>query len=618
MSHTFTKESFRREYLQRVAEGEMLPKWLDSTAVSMLIQQMNKPRKEGCDFGEYSFYDIKWSDFLSGIFSLEERIETNETGLQIKVIDEQSCYDCLKHFIEQIKKPELKISIMEFLLKDEFRREVLEKDYDAYRNSSHMIQEQCAIVLGDVNRAIQGFIAPDLANLPDDYGEKEEDTKTPNKSNKVLVNINGQPHVLDLYYLPTEKDMDIIKNIIDSVNDGSIQARKADWKILVQTGHRISQNKGYTFDHWLQENLTDIRVRDYRVDALHTIIDNLPDYLQEIPNSARVINRYKNDCNSLIHYFRTINFIIPYYDEAGMYYSEHRDDDQFAVEAYIYYQFIERLEDISEYVAFTQAHYEAIKDKTHLFIPQLVAAKSQTCLGVLTAQDIIEFCRSLYMAETTRQKYLHGWDNESPLPTIHTFPLKLRNRCFDFYINHCYNEIFSTLSASNKRLHLPDEKECLEELLKNETQAYNRLKGMENFRGSIAFAQTWKQGTPDILAMADLFLQYLQERINNLSESHHSQSTSAVQSLTITHKQPYCTYSVPDAAKTRDEIEADLVRASQKSAKVFCALLIRYEDLHYLDFRGETVSDIYEYLKERYSLTYEEANFLKAFKQSKK
>ena len=63
---------------------------------------MNKPRKQGCDFGEYSFYDVKWSDFLSGIFSLEEQIETSETGLQIKVIDEQSCYNCLKHFVEQM------------------------------------------------------------------------------------------------------------------------------------------------------------------------------------------------------------------------------------------------------------------------------------------------------------------------------------------------------------------------------------------------------------------------------------------------------------------------------------------------------------------------------------
>lgn len=206
MSHTFTKESFRKEHLQRVANGEVLPKWSDSTAISMLIQQMNKPRKQGCDFGEYSFFDIKWSDFLSGIFSLEEQIETSETGLQIKVIDEQSCYDCLKHFIEQIKKPELKISILEFLLKDEFRREVFEKDYDAYRNSSHMIQEQCAIVLGDVNRAIQESIAPDLANLLDDYGELEEIPDMPSVGTKSIIYNNGEPQVLEIYQVPEGKE----------------------------------------------------------------------------------------------------------------------------------------------------------------------------------------------------------------------------------------------------------------------------------------------------------------------------------------------------------------------------------------------------------------------------
>lgn len=206
MSHIFTAQYFRREYLHRVAEGELLPKWSDSTAISMLILQMNKPRKQGCDFGAFSFFDIKWLDFLSGIFCLDEQIETSETGLQIKVIDEQSCYECLKSFVEQIKNPEIKISILKFFLLDEFKTEILEKNYIAYRNSSEMIQEQCAIVLGEVNRAIHGSVAPDLANLPDDYGDFEEAESEKSKNgNKQIIDFNGAPHVLELYQLPTEE-----------------------------------------------------------------------------------------------------------------------------------------------------------------------------------------------------------------------------------------------------------------------------------------------------------------------------------------------------------------------------------------------------------------------------
>ena len=80
-------------------------------------------------------------------------------------------------------------------------------------------------------------------------------------------------------------------------------------------------------------------------------------------------------------------------------------------------------------------------------------------------------------------------------------------------------------------------------------------------------------------------------------------------------KQKYCTYIVPNAGKTRDEIEADLVRASQKSANTFVRLLISYEENGYLDFRDEAPADIFEYLKDRYNLKYSLGNFTRYFKR---
>lgn len=76
----------------------------------------------------------------------------------------------------------------------------------------------------------------------------------------------------------------------------------------------------------------------------------------------------------------------------------------------------------------------------------------------------------------------------------------------------------------------------------------------------------------------------------------------------------FCTYIVPNAAKSREEIEADLVRGATKSAKVFATMLMRYEKEGYLDFREEPISDIFEYLKERYTLTYDLDNFRRVFK----
>lgn len=96
------------------------------------------------------------------------------------------------------------------------------------------------------------------------------------------------------------------------------------------------------------------------------------------------------------------------------------------------------------------------------------------------------------------------------------------------------------------------------------------------------------------------------------------QAPSASESQNTERQQQFCTYIVPNAPKSREEIEDDLVRGATKSAKVFANLLMRYEKLGYLDFRGEPTSDIYEYLQKRYNLNYDLDNFRHVFKPSVK
>lgn len=80
-------------------------------------------------------------------------------------------------------------------------------------------------------------------------------------------------------------------------------------------------------------------------------------------------------------------------------------------------------------------------------------------------------------------------------------------------------------------------------------------------------------------------------------------------------KQPFCTYTVPNALKSREEVEIDLVRASKKSASTFARLLLSYMKYGYLDFRGEDPSEIFEYLQKRYDIThYQSGNFCRYFK----
>ena len=79
----------------------------------------------------------------------------------------------------------------------------------------------------------------------------------------------------------------------------------------------------------------------------------------------------------------------------------------------------------------------------------------------------------------------------------------------------------------------------------------------------------------------------------------------------------FCTYIVPGAAKSREELEADIERASHKSASIFARLLKSYKDHGFLDFRGESASDIYAYFKERYPhLSFGVKTFQDEFKAS--
>lgn len=579
MSKPLSYSYFQKQYMQRVAAGELFLPEPESPAVDMFIAELNKSPKGDADFSLYKLDDIEWGDFLGDIFSSEEYRDHTETGFEYRAIAEDACAESLRSFIGRIKRVDTKLALLKFFITDDFRQNVLSKSYCAYGSSADMIQLQCAKLMGEINRSLRGEVAPDLADIVDELAEDAGDEPVNNEQDikKIIASlptkkmiVNGK--VMEIYQLPKDEEITPIGKLIASVNKGEVQARKADWKHLVQEGFRAEQTTPMTFMYWMQESLTDIKIRDYRVDALHTILENLPAYLQEVEAPEDVQNRYKQDCKNLLHYFRQIKYIIPYFDEAGRYWNEHRDDDQLDVETYLYFRFLDRIDDLKEYLAFSQAHYVAIHAKTRSFIPNIVAAQSEPYWDKLVTEDIIGFCSSLYMAETTRQKFLHGWKNPYPALTIDSFPLRLRNRCFDFYIQYRKKEVMDELLSTNRRLHEPNELECLQTLMDEEQQSYNRLKGMEQFRGSEAFARVWKAGTPDILAMADFFLQYLEEKISLLNKP-----TAMTQSIPV---QPSNDTPIDELIKLAS---SDLSQCSTSSclSKAY-VLAATYQDFEFL------------------------------------
>lgn len=256
-----------------------------------------------------------------------------------------------------------------------------------------------------------------------------------------------------------------------------------------------------------------------------------------------------------------------------------------------------------ELVAIAQSMIEA-KQITHEkfgFIPHIL--RSEKYSGKIVTDNGFDFCRGLYYAEGAREWLLSGEaEQHHELPTLDTHDMEFINQCYDLFVNYQIERIRKRYTISEQRL--KKEYEYYEELLKNlkkENNQSSKQKLAEN-------ALTVKAYNSLFARLRDLII-YVSQRVKE-----EKLKEDILQLKTKSHKQKYCTYIVPNSGKTRDEIEADLVRASQKSAKTFANLLTAYEDNNYLDFRGEAPADIFEYLKDRYGLTYSLGNFTRYFK----
>jgi hypothetical protein len=255
-----------------------------------------------------------------------------------------------------------------------------------------------------------------------------------------------------------------------------------------------------------------------------------------------------------------------------------------------------------ELVSIAQSMIEA-KQITHEkfgFIPHIL--RQEKYGGKIVTNSGFDFCRGLYYAEGAREWLINGeTEQHHELPTLDTHDLEFINQCYDLFVSYQIERIRKNCSISEQRL--KKESEYYEELLKN----LRRENSQEN-----------RQKYADILTQKayDSLFARLRDLMSYVTQRMKMEQTKE-ELLQLTSKKPkqkFCTYIVPNSGKTRDEIEEDLIRASQKSANTFVRLLLSYEENGYLDFREESPADIFEYLKDRYNLKYSLGNFTRYFK----
>ena len=260
-----------------------------------------------------------------------------------------------------------------------------------------------------------------------------------------------------------------------------------------------------------------------------------------------------------------------------------------------------------ELVAYSQSLIESKNNPTSSNPTWYQITRIYQFIDKLYTKDICEFLGYLYSAANYQQYLASEYEKYADMPTTFSFPVTLRNACFDIYIRLRAQQIKKDILQEETLLKVPTPEELLQILVNEELE--NVQMYTEKHNGKIVEYSFLEIPTEYLLKWANLFIEYLQDMIAN-----HRPIPTKHEPKKLLPRMPYCTYIVPNAPKTRDEIEADIVRASKKSAQTFANLLTRYREKGYLDFRGESPHEVYEYMKERYLFDYTEGNFSRYFK----
>lgn len=134
----------------------------------------------------------------------------------------------------------------------------------------------------------------------------------------------------------------------------------------------------------------------------------------------------------------------------------------------------------------------------------------------LPFENIYDFSRNLFLAESFRQYLVSGKMYTAAPMTFGDFKRKLRNACFEEYIRLRVEQIREELDEDNWQLLDPTDEECYEELYKQEASIFDRETMFEDFRGSQAYRERYFRGRPEVLNMMKYFMDYLSWKMENL------------------------------------------------------------------------------------------------------
>ena len=144
----------------------------------------------------------------------------------------------------------------------------------------------------------------------------------------------------------------------------------------------------------------------------------------------------------------------------------------------------------------------------------------------LPFDNIYDFSRNLFLAESFRQYLVTGKMNTSAPLAFTDIKRKLRNACYEEYIRLRIAQIEAEMEEDNSLLLDPTIDDLYQELYNQESSVVNREQMFEDFRGSQAYHDRWYKGRPEVLRMIQYFIEYLKWKIANLHANPQPQNNT--------------------------------------------------------------------------------------------
>mgnify|MGYP003292180537 CR=1 FL=1 len=334
---------------------------------------------------------------------------------------------------------------------------------------------------------------------------------------------------------PQEIPLDFIDQLITNINQGTLLVQQADWELFFKT---IITIRPYTKDDTtpfillLHSNLCGITIIDYRIAALNTLIEHIPQWIHHnnISTTKNEYDEYINGCRCLKYFYQLLRELCinnhDIYEElqANVMNPEYSN-----------LEFVVFLQKMTPPMFFTltQAFYDKSIHpiKGNSFLRALLDMYHYQ--NELVTNDIITCSKALFITDNYIHHYIthqmnmsvcmSDGQNDNRLYTdFHTFPLLKRNACFDEYWRIRQKNILNELANDNELVLPPTDEDAFQRLILEENKKVSSYKALIDLPCS---AEREGSGASDVLKMGQYFIQYIQLMHEKKQQPNISQIT---------------------------------------------------------------------------------------------